>query len=74
MSHRCINYLVKTVLPMYFSNGNKRSYLPVKFMTAKRLTFYFNLNLRQRHAVSMHFVSMFVPLARKSNIKSEVSV
>lgn len=62
------------VLPMYFSNVNKHSYLPVKFMTAKRLTFYFNLKLHQRHAVSMHFVSMFVPLTRESNIKSEVSV
>lgn len=59
---------------MYFSNVNKRSYLPVKFMTAKRLTFYFNLKLHQRHTVSMHIVSMSVPLARESNIKSEVSV
>lgn len=62
------------VLPMYFSNVNKHSYLPVKFMTAKRLTFNFNLNLRQRHAVSIHFVSMSVPLARARNLKSEVSV
>lgn len=62
------------VLPMYFSNVNKRSYLSLKFMTAKRLTFYLNLSLRQRHAFNMHFVSMFVPLACESNIKSEVSV
>lgn len=59
---------------MYFSNVNKLSCLPVKVMTAKRLTFYFNLKLHQHHAVSMHFVIMFVPLARESNIKSEVCV